>query len=142
MRKLLVIAALLLFAGIAFGQTLQKGNLIGLHVIKVNLDPDVTYNQWENFGLTKYIPAMNEEFQGDIEMYYAKVARGDDEGGLSLIWVIKSAEVRAKYFMQDGTATELFNSKNEKVIQTLADEMSKIGTSSYSRLHYNDWIIQ
>ena len=72
-------AAFILIAGVAFGQTLQKGSILALHVISVNLDPDVTFNQWENFGLTKFIPALNEEFQGDIELYYAKVDRGDEQ---------------------------------------------------------------
>ena len=142
MKKIIIAAAFILLAGVAFSQTLQKGNILGLHVITVNLDPDVTYNQWENFGLTKYIPAVNKEFQGDIELYYAKVDRGDDENGLCLLWIFKSAEIRAKYFTQEGTSLELFNSKIEKVIQTLGDEMSKLGTSNYSRVHFNDWIIQ
>jgi hypothetical protein len=142
MKKLIIAAAFILLAGVAFGQSLQKGSVLGLHVISVNLDPDVTFNQWENFGLTKFIPAINKEFQGDIELYYAKVDRGDDENGLSLIWLFKSAEVRAKYFTQEGDGTELFNSKYEKILQSLAEEMSKIGTSTYSRVHYNDWIIQ
>jgi hypothetical protein len=142
MKKLIIAAAFILLAGVAFGQTLQKGSILALHVISVDLDPDVTFNQWENFGLTKIIPALNKEFQGDVELYYAKVDRGDDENGLSLIWLFKSAEVRAKYFTQEGDGTELFNSKYEKILQSLAEEMSKIGTSTYSRVHYNDWIIQ
>ena len=142
MKKLIIAAAFILLTGVAFGQTLQKGSILALHVISVNLDPDVTFNQWENFGLTKFIPALNEEFQGDIELYYAKVDRGDDENGLSLIWIIKSVEVRAKYFTQEGTATELFNSKYEKAFQNLADEISALGTSNFTYGHYNDWVIQ
>jgi len=115
MKKLIIAAAFILLTGVAFGQTLQKGSIIGVHVIKVTLDPDVTFNQWENFGLTKFIPTFDEEFQGDIELYYTKVDRGDDENGLGLIYVFKSIEVRAKYFTQEGATTELFNSKNEKV---------------------------
>jgi hypothetical protein len=142
MKKLIIAAAFILLAGVAFGQTLQKGSILALHVISVNLDPDVTYNTWENFGLNKFIPAFNKEFQGDIELYYAKVDRGDDENGLSLIWLFKSVEVRAKYFTEEGTPTELFNSKNEKVNQSLADEISVLGTSNFTSAHYNDWIIQ
>jgi hypothetical protein len=142
MKKIIIAAAFILLAGVAFGQALQKGSIVGLHVITVNLDPDVTYNQWENFGLTIFLPALNKEFQGDVEMYFAKVDRGDDENGLSLIWVFKSAEVRAKYFTQEGDGTELWNSKYEKVYQSLADELSKIGTSSFTYGHFNDWIIQ
>ena len=57
MRKLLVITALLLFAGIAFGQTLQKGNLIGVHVITFDLKPGVTVDQVIDFFDEKNKPA-------------------------------------------------------------------------------------
>lgn len=113
-----------------------------LHVITVNLDPDVTYNQWKNFGLTKWIPAFNKQFQGDIEIYSAEVDRGDDANGVSLIYVFKSLEVRDKYFTQEGDATELFNSKMENINQALIDETNKLGASSISWKHYNDWVIQ
>jgi len=142
MKKLVIAAVFILLAGVTFSQTLQKGSILGLHVITINLDPDVTFNQWENFGITKYIPALNKEFQGDVEMYYLKVDRGDDENGLGLLWLFKSSEVRAKYFSEEGDPTDLFNSKLEKALQSISEEMSKIGSSNYSRLHFNDWIIQ
>lgn len=54
MRKLLVITALLLFAGVSFGQTLIKGGVIGIHEWTIKLNPDVTMNQflefWEENG--------------------------------------------------------------------------------------------
>jgi hypothetical protein len=142
MRKLLVITAFILLAGVAYGQTLQKGSILALHVISVNLDPDVTYNQWKNFGLTKFIPEFNKQFQGDVKLYFAEVDRGDDENGISLIYIFKSVEVRAKYFTEEGDATELFNSRYEKVMQAFPDEISALGTTSFSYEHYNDWVIQ
>src|SRR4030042_6346588 len=136
MKKLIFLAAFLIMAGAIFGQTLQKGNVLALHVITANLDPDVTYNQWKNFGLTKSIPAFNKEFQGDVIMYFAEVDRGDDENGLSLIFIFKSLEVRDKYFTKEGTPTELWNSKWEKVNQsTPEEERNKLGTSDYSGIH-------
>ena len=142
MKKLIIAAAFILIAGVAFGQTLQKGSILGVHLIEVTLDPDVTYNQWENFALNTYLPAYNEGFQGDIEFYSTKVDRGDDENGIGIIYVFKSVEVRAKYFTPEGAVTELFTSMNDKIMLTIADEMSKLGTSNYTRLHYNDWLIQ
>jgi len=63
MKKLILLATFILMAGTIFGQTLQKGNVLGLHVITVNLDPDVTYNQWKNAALTVYIPALIRNFK-------------------------------------------------------------------------------
>ena len=142
MRKLLIITALILLAGVTFGQTLEKGNILALHVIKANLDPDVSYNQWKNFGVTKFIPEFNKQFQGDVKLYFAEVDRGNDENGLSLIYIFKSLETRAKYFTEEGTATELFNSRYEKAMQAFPDEISALGTTSFSYGHYNDWVIQ
>ena len=138
MKKLILLAAFIIVAGATFGQTLQKGNILALHVITLNLDPDVTYNQYKNFGLTKYMPAFNKQFQGDIKLCFGEVDRGDDENGLSIIYVFKSMEVRDKYFTQEG-ATELFNSKMEK-LQPIIEEGSKLGSFSFK--HYNDWVIQ
>jgi hypothetical protein len=142
MKKLIIAAAFILIAGVAFGQTLQKGSILGVHLIEVTLDPDVTYNQWKNFVLNTYLPAYNEGFQGDVEFYYTKVDRGDDENGIGIMYAFKSVEVRAKYFTPEGTVTELFTSMDDKIMLTIADEMSKLGTSNYTRLHYNDWLIQ
>ncbi len=49
MKKLILLAALVLVACTIFGQTLQKGNLVGVHVLDVIIQPDVTYNQWKDF---------------------------------------------------------------------------------------------
>lgn len=141
MKKLLVITALLLFAGFAFGQTLEKGNILGLHVIELNLDPDVTYNQYLS-GMHEYATIFNKEFQGDLEMLIAKADRGNDENSLGLIWLFKSAELRAKYFTEEGAATELFNTMYEKVNTTFAAKQAALGISEWSSIHYNDWIIQ
>jgi len=98
MKKLILTAAFIIVAGATFGQTFQKGNLIGHHVGIIILDPDVTYNQYKDFYLNKYIPAFNKQFQGDIKLYHAEGDRGDDENCVSDFIVFKSVEVRDKYF--------------------------------------------
>ena len=44
-----------------------------------------------------------------------KSDRGDDENSVGMIWFIKSKDVRAKYFDEEGAFTELFSTKFEKV---------------------------
>ena len=140
MKKLILTAALiLLVVGTTFGQTLQKGSLVGFHVGTIILDPDVTYNQYKDFYLNKYIPEFEKQFQGDIKMYSAEGDRGDDENCGSMILVFKSVEIRDKYFKQEGSSTELYNSKLEK-IQPIWEELNKLGI--YSEKHYTDWVIQ
>ena len=45
MRKLLIVASLLLFAGYSYGQTLQKGYVVSIHSWTVKLNPDVTQSE-------------------------------------------------------------------------------------------------
>ena len=64
MRKLLVITALLLFSGVAFGQTLKNGAIIEIHHINLNLNPDATMNQWLDFALNEYLPVWETHYKG------------------------------------------------------------------------------
>ena len=139
MKKLLLLSALILLSGLTFGQTFQKGNLVGFHVGTVILDPDVTPNQYNDFYLNKFIPEFEKQFEGEIKLYVALGDRGDDENLVGAFWVFKSVEVRDKYFTQDGTSTELFNSRLGNM-QAINEELNKLGT--FSRKHYTDWVIQ
>ena len=51
MKKIIVVAALILFTGITFGQKLKKGNVIGTHVVTIELNPGVTMDQFLDFQL-------------------------------------------------------------------------------------------
>ena len=64
MKNLILTAVLLLASIITFGQTLKKGNFVGVHVMTVNLDPDVTMNQFKDFFINKVIPEVEKHFPG------------------------------------------------------------------------------
>ena len=67
MKKLiLTAAALILVVGTTFGQTLQKGNLIGTHVTTVDLKPDVTMEQYQEFYISKVIPEFEKHYTGSV----------------------------------------------------------------------------
>ena len=57
MKKLVFTLLLLtpLFLTPTFGQGLSKGNLLGIHTMKINLDPDVTMNQYKDFLLSTLV---------------------------------------------------------------------------------------
>lgn len=137
MKKLILTAALILVAGITFGQTLQKGNLVGFHVMTINLDPDVTMNQYMDFFVTKAIPEYEKNFPG-AKLYIAKGIRGEDENSFAWIFLFESEEIRNKYFNEDGSSSELGKSAEEK-LQPMFEEGSKLGT--YTTI-YTDWVIQ
>ena len=137
MKKLILTAALILVVGTTFGQTLQKGNLVGFHVITINLDPDVTMNQFIDFFSNKLIPEYEKNFPG-VKSYIAKGIRGENENSYVWIMLFESVEDRDKYFNEDGTCNELGNSAMEK-LQPIIEEGSKLGTFTTT---YTDWVIQ
>jgi len=136
MKKLVFITAMILLSGFAFGQGLQKGNLIGTHVLTVTLQPGVTMEQYIAFYSSKVLPEMNK-LDPDWKMYLVKSIRGDIKNSFGMIHVIKSEKVRDKYYNADGTSNELGNSVNEK-LKPIFDELNKLGTSTTT---YTDWII-
>ena len=139
MKKLVFLTVFLMMAGAMFGQTFQKGNVIGMHVGIIILDPDATYNQFKDFWFNKYVPEWDKQLQGDIKLVLAKGDRGADVNCISVLYVFKSVEVRDKYFDKDGQMTEFANSRFEK-LAAMQTEFNKLG--SYSEKHYTDWIVQ
>ena len=136
MKKIILLAAFVIVTGATFGQTLQKGNLVGLHVMTINLDPDVTMNQYLVFYVNKYIPEFEKNFPG-VKLYLIKGIRGENENNFGRIYFFDSEEVRDKYF-ENGTLNELGKSAFEK-LQPITDELQKLGTYTST---YTDWIIQ
>jgi hypothetical protein len=122
--------------GSSFGQSLEKGNLLGIHNLTVNLDPDVTMNQYKEFVLTKMIPAWEEHFE--MKVYLLHAIRGEHANSLGFAFIYESDEIRNKYWNDDGSPSELWNTQAEKV-QAINDEGSKLGTWTSS---YNDWVVQ
>ena len=137
MKKLLVLTALILFSGISNSQTLEKGNLIGFHVLTINLNPNVTMDQFQDVFFNKLIPDFEKHFPG-LKNYSAKGIRGENVNGYAWIVLFESEEIRNKYFNEDGSFTELGNSANEK-LQPAFEELNTMGTFTRS---YTDWIVQ
>ena len=128
---------MVLISGFTFGQTLQKGNLIGMHVMTINLDPDVTMNQFLDFFSNKAIPEIEKDFPG-WNAYLVKGIRGENENKFGLIYVIDSEDDRNKYYNEDGSNNELGNSIMEK-IQPIMTELSQLGTWT---TEYTDWLVK
>ena len=106
MRKLLIVSALLLFAGIAFGQTLKKGNILGVHHLTITLDPDVTMNQYLDLFENKYIPEFEKVFP-DMKLILIRSIRGQNENKFGLIYYFESEKIRDQYFNGDDQDDQL-----------------------------------
>jgi hypothetical protein len=137
MRKLILINAMILAAGIANGQTLQKGALVGMHTVSPILSPNVSMEQYLSFVKDKLIPAYEKSFPG-LRCYILKSIRGECVDCIFLVFFFQSEEIRDKYFKPDGDYTDL-GLKGKKNMQSVSDEMNKMDTSTEV---YTDYIIQ
>ena len=138
MEKLVFIAALLLLAGLSFGQVLPKGTLIGTHIMTINLNTGVSLEEFIRFFTGKYLPEMNK-VDPEWQMYLVKGVRGSiNADSYGLIHVIKSEEARSRFINPDGSRTEFFKSEIEK-LQPINDELSKFGSYTYQ---WTDWLVQ
>ena len=136
MKKSLLIG-LVLISGCTFGQTLQKGNLIGMHVLTINLEPDVTMKQFLDFYASRAIPQIETNFPG-WKAYLVKGIRGENENKFGVIYVIDSEEDRDLLYNEDGSNSELGKSIMEK-IQPVIDQSNQL--ASWTSV-YTDWIVQ
>ena len=137
MKKLILITALTLVAGLSFGQTLQKGNLLGLHIMTINLKPKVTMDQLKTFFICKEIPELEKQFQG-VKGYLVNGGRGENKNSFGIIYLFETEEARDKYFNTDGTTNDLGKSAFEKLGPT-DKELEKLGTYTTK---YTDWVVQ
>lgn len=137
MRKLLVIAAFLLFAGIAFGQTLQKGAVLAIrHSTDLVLKPDVSMNQFLDVMMNKWNPELKKLFPG-TEVFVLKGDRGTMTNEYSWVFYFESEELRAKYFTPEGSLKdEAQGEKLQKLNEILLEYAIDTGMSDYT-----DWIV-
>jgi hypothetical protein len=136
MRKLLVITALILFAGVAFGQTLNKGGVIGIHEWTLKLNPDVTMNQFLDFWKEKCIPKMKEVVP-EMTPIVLKGIGENNKYEYAGLYYYNSIEDLRKYWSEDGTPTEKGAIVLEKYGPIMA-EFPKFGDFTYTA---KDWII-
>jgi hypothetical protein len=136
MKKLLLIAAVILFTVNSSCQTFQKGTFIGFHVMTIKLDPNVTLNQFMDFWNTKAKAAYEKIYEGNI--YVLKGIRGENVDCFAMMMVWKSNADRDKFYDKDGNLSE-YGKAAEAKFKPIADEMAKLGTVTTK---YTDWIVQ
>lgn len=118
-------------------QALQKGNIVGMHLMTLTLAPDVTMDKFLDFYLNKYIPEYEKYFQG-VQLYLIKGILGENEDKVGILYVLKSSEVRDKYWPRGDVNSE-FKQEALKKLQPLTDERKKLAT--WTEESQMDWII-
>ena len=119
-------------------QTIPKGAIIALHVVKMTLHPDATMNQAMDFLINKYIPAAEKNFPG-TKMYLLSGDRGESKFKVALMEVFESVQVRDKYYPAPDKPSPEAEAATKKLQESLGD-MSKLFLD-YSTA-YTDWIIK
>lgn len=137
MKKLILTTTLLLALNIAFGQSLKEGNLLGLHMMEITLEPDVTMNQFQDFLVKKWIPEFEKNFKGG-KVLLLKGIRGENKDIFATLNYFKSEKDRNKYWKDDGSPTEL-GERAMANMDPLLTEMQKLGSWTSN---YTDWVVQ
>jgi hypothetical protein len=136
MKKLILLTSLILIMGSAFGQSFQKGNLLGVHTLKVTLQPGVTMEKFMAFYKNKVMPEYEKNFPG-MKGTILKSLRGENKDSFGGIMFFKTEADRDKYFKPDGSYTDLGNAADQK-LKPVFDELAKLGTVTST---YNDWLV-
>ncbi len=136
MKRLVLFSAIILIARMTYGQSLQKGNLIGTHEFNVTLAPGVTMDKYMDFCNSKIKPEVEKLYE-NWQVYFLKGIRGEKPDKYLMLYVIKSQKDRDKYYNADGTPNELNNQVSVKM-QPLMDELNKLGTFTSI---YTDWLV-
>ena len=140
LRTLLGVAAALLFSGGCHAQRLERGNLLGLHVMTVILKPDATLEQFESFYVREVIPEYEKNWPG-LKGYLVKSFFDDSKNKFAIIWLFRTVADRNRNFNADGTANELERAALEKV-KPVEEKLKKYGTYTVEYKHEDDWVVQ
>lgn len=140
MKKLSLLIVLILFSGITFSQTLEKGNVLGIHTSEVILQPDVTYNQYKEFLLNQLFPKFEEAYMGDVKLYLIEGIKGENVNNYGWVFLFKSPEALKKWVSEEGGINE---SLSDEFWETVSDVMNE--QNKYVKVFetsFTDWIIQ
>ena len=136
MKNVMTTFGFVFVASLALGQSFHKGNLVGLHVLSINLNPDVTLNQYKDFFINTVIPEFEKIYGAKI--YLAKGIRGESNNSLAWIFIYESEAMRDKFYNNDGNHSDIGQVAWDKMQPTM-DRLNKLGTSTTK---YTDWVVQ
>ena len=136
MKKLLLIVAILFIATTVYGQTLKTGNLVGVHVITIELNAGITMEQFQQFHCHTLIPEFERLYKG-WQLYLAKGIRGENKNTYGWIMVAESEETRDRLYKDNGSLTEYGKEIRDKM-QPVLEEVEKFGKLERT---YTDWVI-
>lgn len=136
MKKVIIAVAFILFAGVAFGQTLKKGEVVALHRMEVTLNPGVSIDQYLDFWVNKLLTEAEKVFP-EITAQILKGIGTENKHEFAGYYIYESLEAFREYWNEDGSPTEKGAATMAK-LQPLLDELNKLGTYTTTP---SDWVI-
>jgi hypothetical protein len=136
MKKYFLSIAFILFAVITSGQSFEKGNYVGFHVLTITLNLGVTMDQYLDVYKNKVMPAYEKNFQS--KCYLIKSSRGECENCVGVIIAWKSEADWSKFWNKEGGTTDLGQAALDK-LKPQTEEIKKLGTYTSK---YTDWVVQ
>ncbi|HEV8513531.1 MAG TPA: hypothetical protein VGQ59_09645 [Cyclobacteriaceae bacterium] len=138
MRKIMLIPVFMIMANLAVAQGLQKGNLFGVHLVTVELKPNVKMDEFKAFFVNEVLPQYEKNWVG-LKGYLVKSVRGDYKDRFFVVWLFESEKARDKYFNADGTPNDLEKAAFERV-GPVEEKLKKFGT--YTIKYTDDFVVQ
>jgi hypothetical protein len=139
MKNYILALLLLSSAPYLYGQSLQKHNLFGLHVIDVTLNEGVSMEEFKDFFTHELIPEYEKHFIG-LKGHLIKSARGENKNKFAVVWVFATEPTRDYYFNKDDTPNQHELDALAKVKPKEDEIRKKYG--SYIVHYKDDWVVQ
>jgi hypothetical protein len=96
MKRMLIQVAvgvlLMCLGGACRAQELEKGNLIGVHVITVKLNPNATMGEFTKFYVNEVIPEYEKNWQG-LKGYLLRSFFSDSKNQFAIVWPFQTVGV-------------------------------------------------
>jgi hypothetical protein len=123
------------------GQTIQKGNLVSIRTLTVELKPNVTMEQVLDFYNTKWAPAAEKYF--GWKFFYGKCLHGTEcaENKILNIVIFETEADRDKYFKMDEGGNDL-NELGEKAWAQFAPTNDALQQLATTTEEWGDWLIK
>ena len=140
-KSWIILIVTVLFASACWAQGLESGNLIGIHVVTVTLNPGVTMDQFKNAFVHDVLPEYEKNWPG-LKGYLLKGFFDEHKDRFAIVWLFKTVADRNRNFDANGRANELERAALEKV-KPFEDKLKKTyGSYTVKYTNEDDWVVQ
>jgi hypothetical protein len=139
MKKLILVAAIVLVTGVTFGQTIKKGMVVAVSSYELILKDNVNFDQFIKFSREKYIPALEKLLPG-MKIFLLTGDRGENKFRYGEMLVFDDVATRNKYYpIEEDTTTSPALKAVLPQLMSLSSEANNY--VKYAKRVYTDWII-